>query len=231
MIQLFNVGKIYQNGAPALHDVSLKIPSGDFVYVTGSSGAGKSTLLRLLYCAEKPSRGQILMGDRNTTRLKSRNIALLRRDIGFVFQDFKLLNSRTVFENVALPLQVQAASRQEISTRVYQVLQYVGLEYKLQRKPLELSGGEQQRVAIARAMVVNPRLLLADEPTGNLDHDLAVEIMEMFNRINESGTTVMIATHDKEMLQRFPRRTIVLHDGNIVSDSAPPEIAASEEGF
>lgn len=231
MIQLFNVGKIYKNGAPALHDVSLKIPSGDFVYVTGSSGAGKSTLLRLLYCAEKPSRGQILMGDRNTTRLKSHNIALLRRDIGFVFQDFKLLNSRTVFENVALPLQVQAASRQEISTRVYQVLQYVGLEYKLQRKPLELSGGEQQRVAIARAMVVNPRLLLADEPTGNLDHDLTVEIMEMFNRINESGTTVLIATHDKEMLQRFPRRTIVLHNGNIVSDSAPPEIAAREEGL
>lgn len=231
MIQLFNVGKIYQNGAPALHDISLKIPSGDFVYVTGSSGAGKSTLLRLLYCAEKPSRGQILMGDRNTTRLKSRNIALLRRDIGFVFQDFKLLNSRTVFENVALPLQVQAASRQEISTRVYQVLQYVGLEYKLQRKPLELSGGEQQRVAIARAMVVNPRLLLADEPTGNLDHDLTVEIMEMFNRINESGTTVLIATHDKEMLQRFPRRTIVLHDGNIVSDSAPAEIAVSKEGL
>lgn len=231
MIQLFNVGKIYKNGAPALHDISLKIPSGDFVYVTGSSGAGKSTLLRLLYCAEKPSRGQILMGERNTTRLKSHNIALLRRDIGFVFQDFKLLNSRTVFENVALPLQVQAASRQEISTRVYQVLQYVGLEYKLQRKPLELSGGEQQRVAIARAMVVNPRLLLADEPTGNLDHELAVEIMEMFNRINESGTTVLIATHDKEMLQRFPRRTIVLHNGNIASDSAPPEISPNEEGF
>jgi len=231
MIQLFNVGKIYKNGAPALHDVSLRIPSGDFVYVTGSSGAGKSTLLRLLYCAEKPSRGQILMGERNTTRLKSRNIALLRRDIGFVFQDFKLLNSRTVFENVALPLQVQAASNQEISSRVYQVLQYVGLEYKLQRKPLELSGGEQQRVAIARAMVVNPRLLLADEPTGNLDHDLAVEIMEMFNRINESGTTVLIATHDKEMLQRFPRRTIVLHNGNIVSDSAPPEVTDNEEGL
>lgn len=231
MIQLFNIGKIYQNGAPALHDISLQIPSGDFVYITGSSGAGKSTLLRLLYCAEKPSRGQILMGGRNTTRLKSRNIALLRRDIGFVFQDFKLLNARTVFENVALPLQVQEVSRREISTRVYQVLQYVGLEYKLQRKPLELSGGEQQRVAIARAMVVNPRLLMADEPTGNLDHDLAVEIMEMFTRINESGTTVLIATHDKEMLQRFPRRTIVLHDGNLISDSAPPQIAPYTESF
>jgi cell division transport system ATP-binding protein len=228
MIQLCNVGKIYPNGAPALHDISLKIPSGDFVYVTGSSGAGKSTLLRLLYCAEKPSRGQILMGERNTTRLSSRNIALLRRDIGFVFQDFKLLNSRTVFENVALPLQVQAASKQEISTRVYQVLQYVGLEYKLQRKPLELSGGEQQRVAIARAMVVNPRLLLADEPTGNLDRDLAVEIMEMFNLINQSGTTVLIATHDQDMLQRFPRRSIVLHDGNIISDTPPPAITPEE---
>lgn len=223
MIQLCNIGKIYPNGAPALHDINLKIPSGDFVYVTGSSGAGKSTLLRLLYCAEKPSRGQILMGGRNTTRLNSRNIALLRRDIGFVFQDFKLLNTRSVFENVALPLQVQAASKQEIASRVYQVLQYVGLEYKLQRKPLELSGGEQQRVAIARAMVVNPRLLLADEPTGNLDHSLAVEIMEMFNLINESGTTVLVATHDQEMLQRFPRRAIVLHDGNIINDTMPPE--------
>ena len=203
MIQLFNIGKIYQNGAPALHDISLKIPDGDFVYVTGSSGAGKSTLLRLLYCAEKPSRGQILMGERNITRLRARNISYLRRDIGFIFQDFKLLNSRTVFENVALPLQVQGLARQEISTRVYQMLQYVGLEYKLQRKPLELSGGEQQRVAIARAMIVNPRLLLADEPTGNLDHELAVEIMEMFTRINETGTTVLIATHDKEMLELF----------------------------
>ncbi len=231
MIQLCNVGKIYANGAPALHDINLKIPSGDFVYVTGSSGAGKSTLLRLLYCAEKPSRGQILMGGRNTTRLSSRNIALLRRDIGFVFQDFKLLNNRSVFENVALPLQVQAASKQDIGNRVYQVLQYVGLEYKLQRKPLELSGGEQQRVAIARAMVVNPRLLLADEPTGNLDQDLAVEIMEMFNRINESGTTVLIATHDQETLHRFPRRTIVLHDGNIASDSNPPAPDAAQESF
>ncbi|OQY18272.1 MAG: cell division ATP-binding protein FtsE [Desulfobacteraceae bacterium 4572_35.1] len=223
MIQLCNVGKIYPNGAPALHNISLKIPSGDFVYVTGSSGAGKSTLLRLLYCAEKPSRGQILMGGRNTTRLNSRNVALLRRDIGFVFQDFKLLHNRSVFENVALPLQVQGTNKQEISSRVYQVLQYVGLEYKLQRKPLELSGGEQQRVAIARAMVVNPRLLLADEPTGNLDQALAVEIMEMFNLINKSGTTVLIASHDQEMLQRFPHRSIVLHDGNITHDSMPPE--------
>ncbi|MCD6525449.1 MAG: cell division ATP-binding protein FtsE [Desulfuromonas sp.] len=229
MIQLFNVGKVYQNGAPALHDISLKIPDGDFVYITGSSGAGKSTLLRLLYCAEKPSRGQILMGERNTTRLKSRNIALLRRDIGFVFQDFKLLNNRSVFENVALPLQVQGLSKQEISTQVYQMLQYVGLEYKLQRKPLELSGGEQQRVAIARAMVVNPRLLLADEPTGNLDHELAVEIMEMFTRINETGTTVLIATHDKEMLERFPHRTVVLHGGNIVSDDSPDSTDTCEE--
>ncbi len=231
MIQLFNIGKIYNNGAPALHDINLKIPSGDFVYVTGSSGAGKSTLLRLLYCAEKPSRGQILMGDRNTTRLSSRNIALLRRDIGFVFQDFKLLNSRTVFENIALPLQVQGISRQEISSRVYQVLQYVGLEYKLKRTPLELSGGEQQRVAIARAMVVNPRLLLADEPTGNLDHELAVEIMEMFARINELGTTVLIATHDQDMLQRFEHRTIVLHNGNIISDSQPYEEKTQQEKF
>ncbi|MBN2644328.1 MAG: cell division ATP-binding protein FtsE [Desulfuromonadaceae bacterium] len=221
MIQLCNIGKVYDNGAPALHDINLKIPSGDFVYITGSSGAGKSTLLRLLYCADRPSRGQILMGERNITRLRPRSVALLRREIGFVFQDFKLLNKRTVFENVALPLQVQGLAKQEIQSRVYQLLQYVGLEYKLQRKPLELSGGEQQRVAIARAMIVRPRVLLADEPTGNLDSDLAIEIMEMFTRINHEGTTVLLATHDRELLDRFPRRTIVLKGGHIVSDTLP----------
>ncbi|MGD9847990.1 cell division ATP-binding protein FtsE [Desulfuromonas thiophila] len=218
MIQLCNIGKVYANGAPALHDVSLKIPAGDFVCLTGASGAGKSTLLRLLYCAERPSRGQILLGERNITRLRPRQIALLRRQIGFVFQDFKLLLKRSVFENVALPLQVQGLDRQTIHSRVYKMLQYVGLEYKLQRTPLELSGGEQQRVAIARAMIGQPRLLLADEPTGNLDNELAGEIMEMFERINLLGTTVLIASHDRELAQRFVRRTIVLKDGHILSD-------------
>lgn len=221
MIQMCKIAKIYPNGAPALHDIDLKIPAGEFVYITGSSGAGKSTLLRLLYCADRPTRGQILMGKRNITRLNARNVAFLRRQIGFVFQDFKLLLNRTVLENVALPLHVQGISTEETRTRAFELLQYVGLEYKMQRKPLELSGGEQQRVAIARAMIVRPKLLLADEPTGNLDSSLALEIMGMFSRINKEGTTVLVATHDQELIHQTPHRVIALENGHVVSDSRP----------
>lgn len=228
MIQMCKIAKIYPNGAPALHDIDLQIPSGDFAYITGSSGAGKSTLLRLLYCADRPSRGQILMGKRNITRLSPRQIAFLRRQIGFVFQDFKLLLNRTVLENVALPLQVQGVGADETRARAFDLLQYVGLEYKMQRKPLELSGGEQQRVAIARAMIVRPKLLLADEPTGNLDQDLAQEIMEMFSRINKEGTTVLVATHDHEMIQQNPHRVISLENGHMVSDLRPDSDLVSE---
>jgi cell division transport system ATP-binding protein len=221
VIQMCKIAKIYPNGAPALHDIDLQIPSGDFAYITGSSGAGKSTLLRLLYCADRPTRGQILMGKRNITRLSARKIAFLRRQIGFVFQDFKLLVNRTVLENVALPLQVQGIGIEETRARAFELLQYVGLEYKMQRKPLELSGGEQQRVAIARAMIVRPKLLLADEPTGNLDYSLALEIMDMFSRINKEGTTVLVATHDQELIQQNPHRVISLKNGHMVSDSGP----------
>jgi cell division transport system ATP-binding protein len=221
MIQMCKIAKIYPNGAPALHDIDLQIPTGDFVYITGSSGAGKSTLLRLLYCADRPTRGQILMGKRNITRLSARKIAFLRRQIGFVFQDFKLLVNRTVLENVALPLHVQGIDAEETRARAFELLQYVGLEYKMQRKPMELSGGEQQRVAIARAMIVRPKLLLADEPTGNLDYSLALEIMEMFSRINKEGTTVLVATHDQELIQQIPYRVIALENGHMVSDSRP----------
>lgn len=221
MIQMCRIAKIYANGVPALYDIDLQIPAGEFAYITGSSGAGKSTLLRLLYCADRPTRGQILMGKRNITRLNARKIAFLRRQIGFVFQDFKLLQNRTVMENVALPLQVQGASIKETRSRTFEMLQYVGLEYKMQRKPLELSGGEQQRVAIARAMIVRPKLLLADEPTGNLDYSLAQEIMEMFSRINQAGTTVLVATHDTEIMRLLPRRTIALENGHIISDTHP----------
>jgi cell division transport system ATP-binding protein len=223
MIQMCKIAKIYPNGVPALHDIDLQIPSGEFAYITGSSGAGKSTLLRLLYCADRPTRGQILMGKRNITRLSPRKIAFLRRQIGFVFQDFKLLLNRTVMENVALPLQVQGVGADEIRARTFELLQYVGLEYKMQRKPLELSGGEQQRVAIARAMVVRPKLLLADEPTGNLDYNLALEIMEMFSRINKEGTTVLVATHDRELVEQVPHRVIALENGHMVSDSRPDQ--------
>lgn len=221
MIQMCKIAKIYPNGAPALHDIDVQIPSGDFVYITGSSGAGKSTLLRLLYCADHPTRGQILMGKRNITRLSPRKIAFLRRQIGFVFQDFKLLLNRSVLENVSLPLQVQGLGIEETRARAFKLLQYVGLEYKMQRKPLELSGGEQQRVAIARAMIVRPKLLLADEPTGNLDYSLALEIMDMFSGINKEGTTILVATHDKELIQKIPHRVITLENGHMVSDTQP----------
>jgi cell division transport system ATP-binding protein len=199
----------------------MKIPKGDFVYITGSSGAGKSTLLKLLYGAEKPNRGQILIDGQNLTRMSPARISLLRRRMGVVFQDFKLLTTRTVFENVAFPLEIQGKKRYEISKKVYQSIKQVGLEHKLQRHPLELSGGEQQRVAIARALVVDPLVLLADEPTGNLDPEVTVEILELFRGANARGTTVLLATHDREMIRRFPRRLIVLEGGRLVDDRTP----------
>jgi len=221
MIQIYNVGRAYQKDSAALVDINLKIPKGDFVYITGPSGAGKSTLLKLLYGAEKPNRGQILIDGQNLTRMKPVRVSMLRRRMGVVFQDFKLLATRTIFENVAFPLEIQGRKRFEISKKVYQTIKMVGLEHKLQRRPLELSGGEQQRVAIARALVVDPLVLLADEPTGNLDSEISAEILELFRGANARGTTVMLATHDREMIRRFPRRTIVLESGRLVDDRTP----------
>ena len=221
MIQFHNVCKAYQKESSALEDISLNIPKGDFVYLTGPSGAGKSTLLKLLYCAEKPSRGVILVNGQNITRMSSRQIPYLRRRVGVVFQDFKLLNSRSIFENVAFPLEVQGKRRFEVSQKVYQALKLVGLEHKLNKHPLELSGGEQQRVAIARALVIDPQVLLADEPTGNLDDANTAEIMNLFKGANARGSTVVLATHDKAMIHQFPRRTIVLGDGRVVADLTP----------
>ncbi|HXV20491.1 MAG TPA: cell division ATP-binding protein FtsE [Desulfuromonadales bacterium] len=221
MIQIYNVGRAYQKDSAALDDITLKISKGEFVYITGPSGAGKSTLLKLLYGAEKSNRGQILIDGQNLTRMSPARISLLRRRMGVVFQDFKLLTSRTVFENVAFPLEIQGRKRYEISKKVYQSIKQVGLEHKLQRYPLELSGGEQQRVAIARALVVDPLVLLADEPTGNLDPEVTVEILELFRGANARGTTVLLATHDREMIRRFPRRLIVLEGGRLVDDRTP----------
>jgi cell division transport system ATP-binding protein len=221
MIQIYNVGRAYQKDSAALDDITLKIPKGDFVYITGPSGAGKSTLLKLLYGAEKPNRGQILIDGQNLTRMSPARISLMRRRMGVVFQDFKLLTTRTVFENVAFPLEIQGRKRYEISKKVYQTIKQVGLEHKLQRHPLELSGGEQQRVAIARALVVDPLVLLADEPTGNLDPEVTVEILELFRGANARGTTVLLATHDREMIRRFPRRLVVLEGGRLVDDRTP----------
>lgn len=221
MIQLYNVTKAYLKENAALKDLSLQIGKGEFVYVTGASGAGKSTFLRLLYCAERPTRGQILIDGQNITRIRRYKVPYLRRKIGIVFQDYKLLNSRTVFENVAFALEAQGKKRYEVGKKVYQVLKEVGLEHRLQRTPMELSGGEQQRIAIARALVVDPLILLADEPSGNLDHGVAMEIMELFKRANARGTTVLLATHDQSLYKRFPRRVITLDQGTLINDYQP----------
>ena len=219
MIQLYNVSKKYSgDAAAAVKDLTLQISKGEFLYITGASGAGKTTLLRMLYAAEKPTRGQILIDRQNISRIRSRQIPFLRRKIGVVFQDFKLLQSRTVYENVAFALEAQGKKRYEVSKKVYQVLKEVGLEHRLQRKPLELSGGEQQRIAIARALVVDPLILLADEPSGNLDQTVTFEIMELFKRANARGTTVLLATHDHSLNQRYPRRVLTLDQGALVGD-------------
>ncbi|MDT8420649.1 MAG: cell division ATP-binding protein FtsE [Desulfuromonadales bacterium] len=221
MIQLYNVSKSYQKENTALKDLSVQIGKGEFVYVTGASGAGKTTLLRLLYSAERPTRGQILIDGQNISRISRFKIPYLRRKIGVVFQDYKLLNSRTVYENVAFALEAQGKKRYEVSKKVYQALKSVGLEHRLQRTPLELSGGEQQRIAIARALVVDPLILLADEPSGNLDQDVALEIMELFRQANARGTTVLLATHDHSLYHRFPRRVLTLEQGCLVKDHQP----------
>ncbi|PLX83105.1 MAG: cell division ATP-binding protein FtsE [Desulfuromonas sp.] len=218
MVRLYNVCKSYTQEASALADVNLQVAKGELIYLTGPSGAGKSTLLKLLYGAEKPSRGQILINGQNVTRMGGARIPQLRRRLGVIFQDFKLLSRRTVFENVAFPLEVQGKKRFEVSKKVYQTLKLVGLESKLQRCPQELSGGEQQRVAIARALVVDPLVLLADEPTGNLDPEVSMEIMELFKGANARGSTILLATHDRELIRRFPRRLITLREGRVVED-------------
>jgi len=218
MIQIYNLCKNYQKDSSALKDLTLRIPKGDFVYITGPSGAGKSTLLKLLYAAEKPSRGQILIDGQNLTRMGARKIALVRRKLGIVFQDFKLIATRTIYENVAFPLEVQGKKRYEVANKVYQALKHVGLEHKLKRFPLELSGGEQQRIAIARALVIDPQVLIADEPTGNLDPDVTLEIMDLFKAANARGTPLLLATHAREMIHRFPGRVLVLDQGRLVED-------------
>lgn len=218
MIQLFHLSKKYGPHI-ALDDINLKIENGEFVFVTGPSGAGKTTLLRLLFGAEKPERGYILINSINLVRISRPKMDLLRRKIGFVFQDFKLLPRRTVFENVAIALEVTGEPARSIRKRTRQTLELVGLEDKEKVYPLSLSGGEQQRVAIARAIVKGPVILLADEPTGNLDPDLTREIMALFRSIHQKGTTVVIATHSRDLLEDVPYRTILLQQGRLSGDT------------
>ncbi len=210
---------MYGRDARALDDVSLSVAKGEFVFLEGPSGAGKSTLLKLLFCAEQPSDGQIVIAERNVTRVRRSAVPYLRRNIGVVFQDFKLLPTRTVFDNVAVALEVLGKPPRDIHRRVTTVLRQVGLGHKLQALPTRLSGGEQQRVAIARALVNEPAILLADEPTGNLDPELALTIMGLFADANTRGTTVLVATHDPSLLAAFPRRRVRLERGRLVHDT------------
>ncbi|MEI6224216.1 MAG: cell division ATP-binding protein FtsE [Deltaproteobacteria bacterium] len=220
MIQLFHVQKRYGEEAPALSDVSLEIRKGEFVFLTGPSGAGKSTLLRLVFCAEPPTEGQLLVFGRNVARIRTSSIPFVRRSIGVVFQDFKLLEHRTLAENVAFPLQVKGVRPAEVERRVVQALRGVGLEHRAERFPLSLSGGEQQRAAVARALVGDPALLLADEPTGNLDSDRTAEVLQLLEAANARGTTVVVATHDRALLARHKKRVVTLEGGRVVSDGA-----------
>lgn len=218
MIQLFHVYKSYPGDPPVLSDVNLAVDKGEFVFLTGPSGAGKTTLLKLIFCAEEPTRGQILVGGKNVARMRSSAIPYLRRNIGVVFQDFKLLPHRTVLDNVAFALDVLGASRSEARDRAGRLLKMVGLAHKADSLPLKLSGGEQQRVVIARALVNDPTILLADEPTGNLDPGLTVEIMDLLCEANVRGTTVLVATHDSTVLARYHKRVVRLEQGKVVVD-------------
>ena len=214
MIQLHRVTKYYE-GVPALREVSLSVDKGEFVFVTGPSGAGKTTLLKLIFCAEQADEGQIIIQGMNTFRLDSSSIPYLRRNIGFVFQDYKLLPHKTVFENIALALKVVGTPHGDIERRAYQVLKKVSLEAKRHLTPPKLSGGEQQRVAVARALVNEPQVLLADEPTGNLDPQSGQDVFSLFKDINMKGTTVLVATHDWETVRKMQRRIITMERGRV----------------
>ncbi len=217
MIQLYHVSKVYERDVTALKDVSLKVDKGEFVFLTGASGAGKTTLLKLLFAAEKPSSGQILVHGRNVSRIKSSKIPHLRREIGVVFQDFKLIHQWTVFRNVAFVLEMLGLPPKQVKRKVWLTLKMVHLQHKMDTYPLKLSGGEQQRVAIARALVNDPMLLLSDEPTGNLDPEMSMEIMKLFLDINMRGTTVLLASHDKAMIEHMNKRVVVLSKGSLIS--------------
>ena len=218
---MFHVSKSYLAGSFALRDVSIELAKGEFVFLTGPSGAGKTSLLKLIFGAERPSEGQIVVLGRNIVRLGESAVPPLRRKIGVVFQDFKLLPRRTVEENVALALQVTGTPPRETRARVFAILKQLGLQHRRYHHPLSLSGGEQQRIAIARALVNEPEILLADEPTGNLDPELTVEIMDLIASTALRGTTVVVATHELEIVRRYGKRAVRLEDGRIVEDTQP----------
>ena len=216
MIETHHLSKLYSRGLYALQDLSLTVEKGEFVFLTGPSGAGKSTLLRLLLVQDRPTEGDLFVNGHDVTSLSRSDVQEYRRGIGFIFQDFKLIPTRTVFENVAFVLEVLGVPAGQQRRRAFQVLKWVGLQHRINAYPRDLSGGEQQRIAIARALVNDPALVLADEPTGNLDPDLSLEIMNLLREVNAGGTTVVVATHDRELIRLVGRRTITLDSGRVV---------------
>ncbi len=218
LIRMTNVQKTYKTGTVALYDVDLTISKGEFVFIIGASGSGKSTLIKMLYREEKPDKGSIMIGGINVAKLKDRKVYLLRRKLGVVFQDFKLLPKMTVYENVAFAMEVFNYSKKTIHKKVMEALELVGLKNKVRQYPNQLSGGEQQRVVIARAIVNNPKLLICDEPTGNLDPDTSMGIMKVLEDINKLGTTIVMTTHNRDIVNKMKKRVIVIDEGKIAKD-------------
>ena len=217
-IKFKNVEKTYKNGVNAVYDMNLDIKKGEFVFVIGASGSGKSTLIKMLYREERPTKGEIYVGGVNVAKVKNNKVYKLRRKIGIVFQDYKLLPKLTVYENVAFALEIYGLPTQEVKRKVLKALDLVGLRSRTKSYPDQLSGGEQQRVAIARAIVNSPKLLICDEPTGNLDPDTSLEVMKVIEKINDLGTTVVMATHDREMVNKMKKRVILLDNGKLAKD-------------
>ena len=236
MIEFRNVSKVYNNGTEALHNINLNVEKGEFVFIVGSSGAGKSTFLKLVMCEERPNSGQIFVDGVDVSHIPKRKIPYIRRKMGIVFQDFRLIDHMTVYDNVAFAMRVVGASPRSIRKRVPYILSLVGLQHKAKHYPTELSGGERQRVGLARALVNNPSMIIADEPTGNIDPALSFEIVDLLSEINRRGTTVLMVTHEHSLVKHFHKRIIQIHSGEIVADTAdmqenyaPPEQYATPE--
>ena len=220
MIEFRNVSKVYNNGTEALHNINLKVEKGEFVFIVGSSGAGKSTFLKLITCEERPNEGQVLIDGQDISHIRKGKIPYVRRKMGLVFQDFRLIDHMTVYDNVAFAMRVVGASPKAIKKRVPYILGLVGLQHKAKHYPTEMSGGERQRVGLARAHVNNPSMIIADEPTGNIDPALSYEIVDLLSAINERGTTVLMVTHEHSLVKHFHKRIIQIHSGEIVADTA-----------
>ncbi|MCH5299448.1 MAG: cell division ATP-binding protein FtsE [Ruminococcus sp.] len=219
MIEFKNVSKTYDSGTHALNNASISIEKGEFVFIVGSSGAGKSTFLKLIMHEETPSRGSIFVNGVNVTKLKRRKVPYLRRNMGIVFQDFRLIDKMTVYDNVAFAMRAIGARPSAVKKRVPYILDLVGLTHKAKNRPSELSGGEQQRVSLARALVNNPSIIIADEPTGNIDPEMSFEIIELLSKINDQGTTILIVTHEHDLVRHFNKRVVVIEKGRVVSDT------------